>query len=225
METYSRSKAIVFGSTESSILELGYATLFLNRCNRSGILTAGMIGGKAQDGKYKLSDRFNREEIARRILEIAKFSNRISFDSMDATDFVQKFWSEDTSENSMVYFDPPYYEQGPSLYRKSFDDSAHTRLAKFLRENNTGRRWMLSYDDHKFIRDTYSWAGKGFFNFFHTAQQFKKGRELVVVSKEVYLPSEKNRFSLETDPLKLLESSLMEIPYLYQLPILCQKLT
>lgn len=174
MTTYVRSKAVVFGGIETSQLELGYATLFLNRCNRSGILTAGMIGGKAQDGKYRLSDRFNRKEVARRIREIAKFSNRISFDGMDATDFVQKFWSENTSENSMVYLDPPYYQQGPSLYRKSFDDAAHSRLAAFLRENDSGRKWMLSYDDHQFVRDAYSWAGKGFFNFFHTARQFRK---------------------------------------------------
>lgn len=83
---------------------------------------------------------------------------------------------------------------------------------------------MLSYDDHPFVRDSYSWAGKGFFNFFHTARQFRKGRELVVMSKEIRLPSEKNRFSLETDPLKLLESSLVRIPYLYGLPGICRKL-
>lgn len=135
-ETYARSKAIVFGGMEASPLELGYATLFLNRCNRSGILSAGMIGGKAQDGKYKLSDQFNREEVARRILRIAGFRDRITFDGMDAVDFVRKFWAEDESENSMVYLDPPYYEQGPGLYRKSFDETAHARLSAFLREND-----------------------------------------------------------------------------------------
>lgn len=40
--------------TTHNVLELGFATLFLNRVNRSGILKAGPIGGYKQEGKYKL---------------------------------------------------------------------------------------------------------------------------------------------------------------------------
>lgn len=41
--------------------QIGFAGLFLNRTNFSGILKAGPIGGKAQTSKYKLDCRFNKE--------------------------------------------------------------------------------------------------------------------------------------------------------------------
>ena len=60
-ETY-RSRNISEG------LVLGFATFFLNRTNRSGIIgTGGIIGGLGQKGEYKIDCRFNREELIRRI--------------------------------------------------------------------------------------------------------------------------------------------------------------
>ena len=41
--------------------ELGFATFYLNRTNRSGIINGGPIGGKQQDGDWKLDARLNRE--------------------------------------------------------------------------------------------------------------------------------------------------------------------
>ena len=41
--------------------ELGFATFYLNRTNRSGIIKGGVIGGKEQTGKWTLDVRFNRE--------------------------------------------------------------------------------------------------------------------------------------------------------------------
>ncbi|EKC6428918.1 DNA adenine methylase, partial [Staphylococcus pseudintermedius] len=55
------------------LLKIGFATLFLNRTNRSGILKAGVIGGKEQNGKYKLDCRFNKKDICEKILRISKY--------------------------------------------------------------------------------------------------------------------------------------------------------
>lgn len=63
LEEWNKQKAILFQADSPSVLELGFATFFLNRTNRSGILKAGIIGGKAQSGKYKLSDRFNKSDL------------------------------------------------------------------------------------------------------------------------------------------------------------------
>ena len=49
--------------------ELGFAAFYLNRTNRSGILNAGVIGGKKQDGKWEMDARFNRDNLASRILK------------------------------------------------------------------------------------------------------------------------------------------------------------
>src|SRR5262249_25684691 len=63
---------------------------------------------------------------------------------------------EGASEECFVYLDPPYYKQGPDLYRYSMDHAAHERLAAMLRECRAN--WALSYDDHPAIRRLVGWA-------------------------------------------------------------------
>ena len=59
-EEWDRQKNIYVNGNDHSSLELGFATFFLNRTNRSGILKAGPIGGFSQDGDYKIDCRFNK---------------------------------------------------------------------------------------------------------------------------------------------------------------------
>lgn len=41
--------------------DLGFSSFFLNRTNRSGVISkAGIIGGLSQNGKYKIDCRFNK---------------------------------------------------------------------------------------------------------------------------------------------------------------------
>ena len=56
-----------------SIIDLGFSTFFLNRTNRSGILKAGVIGGIAQNGTYKINARFNKETLVNRIQKVASY--------------------------------------------------------------------------------------------------------------------------------------------------------
>lgn len=51
--------------------ELGFATFYLNRTNRSGIIKGGVIGGIEQTGSWQMNARFNREDLAKRISKIA----------------------------------------------------------------------------------------------------------------------------------------------------------
>jgi DNA adenine methylase len=55
-------------------------------------------------------------------------------------------------ENSVIYADPPYVEEGDN-YRagKNFD---HARLAKWLKAQKVP--WVLSYDNHELIRELYT---------------------------------------------------------------------
>ena len=43
----------------------------MNRTNRSGIIKGGIIGGQQQSDCWKMNARFNREDLAKRIQEIA----------------------------------------------------------------------------------------------------------------------------------------------------------
>ena len=58
----------IYNSDEHTPLEIGFATFFLNRTNRSGIITkAGPIGGFDQTGAYKVDCRFNKVDLVHRI--------------------------------------------------------------------------------------------------------------------------------------------------------------
>ena len=65
METREAAKKILIAPEDHSTAEVGFATFFLNRTSRSGILNGGVIGGKDQAGEYKLDARYNRAEAAR----------------------------------------------------------------------------------------------------------------------------------------------------------------
>ena len=50
----------IYHSKPDDILQLGFATFFLNRCNKSGILLANPIGGINQTGQDKIDARFKK---------------------------------------------------------------------------------------------------------------------------------------------------------------------
>jgi len=50
-----------YRDTDADILTDGFATLFLNRVNFSGVLKGGPIGGLDQSGTYKIDCRFNKK--------------------------------------------------------------------------------------------------------------------------------------------------------------------
>ena len=95
----------------ASPLELGFSTFFLNRTNRSGIIIAGVIGGKDQTGPWKLDARFNKIDLLARIEVIARNKDRISLSNLDAIEFL-KCEVPTMSKKSLVYLDPPYYVKG-----------------------------------------------------------------------------------------------------------------
>lgn len=78
--------------TRENLLANGFATFFLNRCNRSGILKAGPIGGQDEQGQndanYKLDARFNKEELRNRLEKIINERERIEVYNLDALNFI-----------------------------------------------------------------------------------------------------------------------------------------
>ena len=59
VEEWRRQQAIFAAPEQSDELTLGFATFYLNRCNRSGILSGGLIGGLRQDGDWRMDARFS----------------------------------------------------------------------------------------------------------------------------------------------------------------------
>src|SRR5690625_1187888 len=90
MDEWHLQRDIQFNKDEVSEIDLAFSTFFLNRTNRAGIIKAGVIGGKKQDGNYKMDCRFNKETIINRIRLIAKHSERINVCNYDAIEFIEK---------------------------------------------------------------------------------------------------------------------------------------
>jgi DNA adenine methylase len=136
-----------------STVDLAFAAFFLNRTSRSGILSGGVIGGKAQSGPYLLNARYNKRDLIARIRAIAKRKDQITVLGLDALD-VLLYASPGFPEKSLIYLDPPYYAKGSQLYRNHYTHEDHTRIAWWVRQ--TSRSVLVTYDNCPEIRALYS---------------------------------------------------------------------
>ena len=139
---------------DKSVVEMGFACLFLNRTNFSGILNANMLGGTKQKSKYKIDCRFNKEKIIKLINEISQMKENVEVYNLDAIDFMKAKVPKTYKGLSFVYLDPPYYKQGKKLYRYYYEDDEHIILSEYILKQPFN--WLISYDKHDFIEKLYS---------------------------------------------------------------------
>lgn len=186
MTNWQKAKAIINADPdEVNVLELGFATFFLNRTNRSGILKAGVIGGKKQAGDWKLDARFNKQDLIKRIVKIANFSNRIHVSNLDAIDFLDHL-DGTLPERSLVYLDPPYYVKGAGLYRNFYDHEDHVSIKNRL--DTFEKPWLVSYDNVPEIKEIYDQYRRDEYVLSYTAQEKKRGAEVMIYSDVLNKP-------------------------------------
>lgn len=154
IDEWYKQKKIQKNKYTVNLFDLGFSTLFLNRTNRSGIIKAGVIGGKEQSGEYKMDCRFNKEVIIQRIKLISSLRERIEIHNLDAIDFIKKRIK--TTRRSLTFFDPPYYNKGEALYTNFYNYNEHVELSKAISQLMRNRYWILTYDISKEIKDMYS---------------------------------------------------------------------
>jgi len=181
-------KEIVKKCDKRRILELGFSLFYLNRCNRSGVLSAGVIGGYDQTGNYKMDARFSRNDLIRRIETIALYKDKISITNFDAEYYIENYISN-LPNNTLVYLDPPYYEKGSELYLNSYQKSDHARLAKVI-QKEIKHKWVLSYDGVNDIVDLYRRRRHFLYDLQYTAAKVYKGKEIFVFCDKLKLPSQ-----------------------------------
>lgn len=183
-EWYKQREVQLNKKSESlSLLELGFSTLFLNRTNRSGILKAGVIGGKKQNGDYKLDCRFNKVDIINRIENISKLKNRIILTNKDAIDFINQNIIK--TKNSLTFFDPPYYVKGPGLYTDFYNHEDHKSLAKNISQKMTNNHWILTYDVSNVIEELYIQYESRKYYLNYSIGKPNKGQEFIFFSKQL----------------------------------------
>lgn len=168
---------------DKSTVEIGFAGLFLNRTNFSGILNANPLGGLEQRSQYKINCRFNKERIIKSIRNLSTLSSRIELYNMDAIDFLRRKTKYRRNRNTFVYIDPPYYEKGPSLYRYFYEEEMHRNLANFIKTKSYP--WLISYDDVPAIEQLYTYGQKQHIYWDYSANTHTKGKELLISNLEI----------------------------------------
>lgn len=187
IEEWFKWRSILRGETKASMIERGFATLFMNRTNRSGILKAGVIGGKNQDGDYKLDARFKKDVVAARIKAIAKQSTSISVYCEDSLSLLRRC-SDFLPKKSLIYLDPPYYIKGKGLYRNYYEHDDHVAVAKKLQQKGFKWPWVVSYDNAAEIRAMYQLSRSLSYGLNYTAQRRYMGNEVMFFSQGIIVP-------------------------------------
>ena len=154
IDEWKRQREVSQRKDVSDLFALGFSTLYMNRCNRSGILGANPIGGINQTGTYKIDARFNREGLAKKIRDIAERASLIQIRNTSCEHLLYGLKRRKDTSNMLVYLDPPYFQKGPSLYLNHYAEKDHAKLAQIVLGCNLS--WILSYDCHDEIRRLYS---------------------------------------------------------------------
>lgn len=164
--------------------ELAFATYYLNRTNRSGIITGGPIGGKNQIGNYKLDCRFNKNDLIKKIVRISNYKDKIQLYNMEANEFVEKIILRHNPNEIFIFFDPPYYEQGKNLYTNFFEHHNHVNLKNKI-DLLSEYFWILTYDNKEEILDIYKNYNKYVYSINYYAANIKKAKEILINSDRV----------------------------------------
>lgn len=186
MPTWQRQRKVIQDPSGRPNLDLGFAFLYLNRTNRSGIISGGVIGGNDQRGAWKIDARFNKDELIRRVEDIAQFSKSIHLYNMDAITFLEKV-SPKLPDKSFVYLDPPYFEQGSRLYDNFYKPGDHAQIARHV--SKIEAPWMVSYDDVPQIRHLYRRYRQSVQYLQYSAAEAYVGTEALIFGPKIKVPS------------------------------------
>lgn len=167
-----------------SELDLAFSTFYLNRTSRSGIIGGGMIGGKNQDGPWKLDARFNRQDLIGRIEKIGRYRNRITLTGLDTAVYLRD--NLGLIANPFVYLDPPYYVKGEGLYENFYRHANHQEIAGLVSTLKTP--WIVSYDGVPEIHKMYSKFQSINYGLRYSAKERYLGIERMYFSRSLVLP-------------------------------------
>jgi DNA adenine methylase len=184
-----RQRDIYRRQDKHSRIKVAFASFYLNRCNRSGIIVnGGPIGGINQRGKWKLDARYNKDELVRRVEKIHLYRDRIEVHNLDATELLERLSREGSAlDATLVYLDPPYYVKGKKLYLNHYSPADHSELASFIR-GQTAFRWLMTYDDVPEIRSLYRNCSTLRLDVDYSAHSRKRGQELLIHSEGLIVP-------------------------------------
>jgi len=184
---WDKQKKVLRNPDDHDHVELGFAMFFLNRTNRSGILNAGIIGGRDQTGPWKIDARYNAKELVHRIEAIARMRDRIKLTRQDALRFLKAGISKWPKE-TLIYLDPPYYVKGRDLYYDFYEHKDHKRIAGFMNGSVIRQKWIVSYDNVQPIRDLYPASRYVTYDIGYSARSASQGSEVMFFCDGLKVP-------------------------------------
>ena len=173
-------------SRPRSVVNRGFRTLVLNRTRRDGVLARGASFCREGENGRGILSRWYPETLCRRLTEIEKYAQRLSFvegDAMELLPALLERWGSDAA----VFLDPPYTAKGGKragsrLYEHFNID--HAGLFKMLAD--FGSNFLMTYDHAPEIVDL---VHK--YSFHAAAVSMKNGhhnymREIVITSQPLF---------------------------------------
>lgn len=163
--------------------KLAFATLFLNRTNRSGIMRGGPIGGMKQLSKWKIDERFTKKTLIERLKKLYKFCAKIKIYNLDGIKLLEKLEKKQNVRQHFILLDPPYFQKGKSLYLNNYNNNDHKRLSEFLMRSSL-KKWIMTYNNRDYIKTLYKKMLIKEFKIQHDAHYSKVGKEIVIFPKQ-----------------------------------------
>ncbi|EKN6223196.1 DNA adenine methylase [Yersinia enterocolitica] len=186
IDEWKKHREVVRHPSEHSIFDVGFSTFYLNRTNRSGVLTGGVIGGLSQEGEWKIGARFPHSELINRVELIASKKDGIFIYNKDA----EQFFADEVSlfpTNTFMYCDPPYFEKASGLYLNYYKQEDHERIANTI-QNIHNVKWIVSYDGVKNILDYYNDRKMFLYQLQYNVAKVYKGSEVFIFSDDMVIP-------------------------------------
>lgn len=185
MREWRKQREYAFSKGKYSF-ELGFATFYMNRTNRSGIIKGGPIGGYEQSGEWTIASRFNRETLANRVLDVAKYKSNIYVYNKEIKSFITRY-APKYQENALIYFDPPYFNKGKQLYMNYFNYDDHKDIEELVRKS-VSCDWIITYDDVPEILEIYRDYTCRRFDLSYTAAKRRESSEIIVFKSPGVIP-------------------------------------
>ena len=135
--------------TPTSTIEKAFQTILKNRTYHGGILATGSAPLKHGENGKGIKSRWYAETLRKRILEIAKLRDRITFIEGDGLEVIR----QNAKVKDAAYFvDPPYTAAGKKAGKRLYAHSELNHEALFNLMDSVRGDFLMTYDDTYYIR-------------------------------------------------------------------------